>query len=496
MSQAGFTPISIYYSATASAVPLAANLVAGELALNTNDGKLYYKNASNVVTLLAGATSGPAGGSNTQVQFNSSGVLAGSANMTFNGTILTAAGFSGPLNGTVGATTPAAGSFTSLDYSTTLTGGTGIVNLGSGQFYKDASGNVGIGNTAANVNDQVGAVRPLLVSKSDAATTVAGSQAAIVIGNSDTTTSNTSQLSFAAITGASATYFTSAAINCIFGARTNAQYPTGQLTFSTSTTLNSAPTEKMRINSSGNVGIGTSSPAYKLEVRSTMAVLDGSANIGFWANGTSYTQVWQTLQSVNDFTIQTAASKYMSFGTNSTERMRIDSSGNVIVGNTAQFGSGKFNIFYTPGTTTGASFLPTTDASTPTPCIFLNAAGTAVGSIVTGPSSTGYNTSSDYRLKEDIAPMTGALEKVALLKPRTYKWKVDGSDGQGFIAHELQAVVPECVSGEKDAVDADGNPKYQGVDTSFLVATLTAAIQEQQALITSLTARIAALEAK
>jgi len=65
-----------------------------------------------------------------------------------------------------------------------------------------------------------------------------------------------------------------------------------------------------------------------------------------------------------------------------------------------------------------------------------------------------------------------------------------------FIAHELQAVVPECVTGQKDAVDADGNPVYQGIDTSFLVATLTAAIQEQQALITTLTERITALEAE
>jgi hypothetical protein len=71
---------------------------------------------------------------------------------------------------------------------------------------------------------------------------------------------------------------------------------------------------------------------------------------------------------------------------------------------------------------------------------------------------------------------------------------VDGSDGQGFIAHELDEVVPGCVTGEKDAVDADGNPKYQGIDTSFLVATLTAAIQEQQAIIESLTARVSALE--
>jgi len=98
-------------------------------------------------------------------------------------------------------------------------------------------------------------------------------------------------------------------------------------------------------------------------------------------------------------------------------------------------------------------------------------------------------------LKENIQPMTGALEKVAQLKPCTYTWKADGSASQGFIAHELQAVVPDCVTGEKDAVNEDGSIKPQGIDTSFLVATLTAAIQEQQAIIETLTARIEALEA-
>jgi len=117
-----------------------------------------------------------------------------------------------------------------------------------------------------------------------------------------------------------------------------------------------------------------------------------------------------------------------------------------------------------------------------------------IGSIESTTSATAYNTSSDYRLKNSIAPMTGALAKVAQLKPVTYKWNVDDSDGQGFIAHELAEVVPDCVSGEKDAVNADGNPEYQGIDTSFLVATLTAAIQEQQALIESLSARLTVLE--
>jgi len=250
--------------------------------------------------------------------------------------------------------------------------------------------------------------------------------------------------------------------------------------------------ERVRVDSSGNVGIGTSSPSYKLDVRSTFAVLDGSSNIGFYANGSAYTQIWQTLQSTNDFIIQTTASKYISFGINSAEKVRIDTSGNLLVGCTAVPSAsveGK-RIASGSGATTSSSGSSTASYSHWT---FFNGNG-SVGSIQTSASATSFNTSSDYRLKENIAPMTGALSKVALLKPVTYTWKSDGSAGQGFIAHELAEVEAGCVTGEKDAVDAEGNPIYQGVDTSFLVATLTAAIQEQQSLITALTARITALE--
>jgi len=90
--------------------------------------------------------------------------------------------------------------------------------------------------------------------------------------------------------------------------------------------------------------------------------------------------------------------------------------------------------------------------------------------------------------------MTGALAKVQALKPVTYKWKSNDSDAEGFIAHELAEVCPSAVVGTKDAVNENGDPNYQGIDTSFLVATLTAAIQEQQAMITALQADIAVLK--
>jgi Chaperone of endosialidase len=107
--------------------------------------------------------------------------------------------------------------------------------------------------------------------------------------------------------------------------------------------------------------------------------------------------------------------------------------------------------------------------------------GAQVGGISVTSTATAYNTSSDYRLKDNVHPMTGALARVAQLNPVTYTWKADGSAGEGFIAHELAQVVPQAVTGSKDEVDADGQPKYQGIDTSFLIGMLTAAIKELKA---------------
>lgn len=109
-----------------------------------------------------------------------------------------------------------------------------------------------------------------------------------------------------------------------------------------------------------------------------------------------------------------------------------------------------------------------------------NTGVTAVGSITTNGTSTAYVTSSDYRLKTNVAPLANAVTRLKLLQPKNYTWISAPEQGvqEGFIAHELQAVVPDAVFGEKDGVNAQGQPKYQGVDTSMLVALLTAALQE------------------
>ena len=159
MAQTNYTPISLYYSTTASAVPTAANLVQGELAINTADGKLYYEDSSGVVQVLATKSTGSIGGSNTQVQFNNSGSLGGSSSFTWDGTTVTATKFAGALNGTVGATTASTGAFTTLtsNGATTFTAGTASTSTTTGTTV--ITGGLGVSGriNAANFDGIVGA---------------------------------------------------------------------------------------------------------------------------------------------------------------------------------------------------------------------------------------------------------------------------------------------------------------------------------------------------
>jgi len=118
-----------------------------------------------------------------------------------------------------------------------------------------------------------------------------------------------------------------------------------------------------------------------------------------------------------------------------------------------------------------------------------------VGRINTSNASTSYVTSSDYRLKENIVDMTGAIDRVKQLSPKRFNFIVDADiTVDGFLAHEAQTVIPEAVSGVKDAVDEDGNIDAQGIDQSKLVPLLTGALKEAIAKIEDLEARIATLE--
>jgi len=122
--------------------------------------------------------------------------------------------------------------------------------------------------------------------------------------------------------------------------------------------------------------------------------------------------------------------------------------------------------------------------------------GTHVGNISVGSSSTSFNTSSDYRLKENVVAISDGITRLKTLKPSRFNFKVDkDTTVDGFLAHEVTAV-PEAITGTKDEVDKDNKPVYQGIDQSKLVPLLTAALQEAIAKIETLETKVAALEAK
>jgi hypothetical protein len=173
------------------------------------------------------------------------------------------------------------------------------------------------------------------------------------------------------------------------------------------------------------------------------------------------------------------AANAVGLATNSTNAIYIDSSRNVMIGTTTAFGAGGLSF----DRSSNSNFIRIVQNSIVDGATHqsFQTNGTQNGYIATSGGVTIFSTTSDYRMKENVVRMTGALDKVALLNPVTFDWVDSKKSCQGFIAHELQAVVPECVFGKKDAVDKEGKPVLQGVDTSFLVATLTAAIQELKA---------------
>jgi hypothetical protein len=180
----------------------------------------------------------------------------------------------------------------------------------------------------------------------------------------------------------------------------------------------------------------------------------------------------------------------------SVERMRIDASGTLMVGKTDSALTTTGSVIGTSGTATFSFNLTSENESfilnnnNSTGAIYkmdFRQNNSSVGRISVGSSSTSYGTSSDYRLKENISDLTGATTRLKQLAPKRFNFiREPDVTVDGFLAHEVSSIVPEAVDGEKDAVDDDGNPKYQGIDQSKLVPLLVATIQELEARITQL----------
>ena len=243
------------------------------------------------------------------------------------------------------------------------------------------------------------------------------------------------------------------------------------------------------ISSTGLVGIGTGSPACTLNIYGANTASRGQFSID--SSGTDSRLTWYTSGTFR--AALNVTSTDISFDPQNNQNYIFPGTGSLLVGKTSDVNTSTGTALRSTGE---SRYSVAGAASNTTMAFFRNGSAGESGSITTTSTTTSYVTSSDYRLKENVLPMTGGLATVAALKPVTYDWISNGSAGEGFIAHELQAVIPAAASGEKDAVNEDGSIKPQGVDFGKIVPHLVAAMQEQQATIQELTTRLAALENK
>lgn len=292
-------------------------------------------------------------------------------------------------------------------------------------FADGTNDRVGIGTDETALFNTTGGNAKLVVTGNSSSTSISGNtNAALVIANGDGTANNTAGLHFAREDGDGAPNYAGASIVAQFPqAQINGQYPQGEMAFFTSTSQNSAPSEKMRIPANGGLLIGT-----------TETDLNDAGDAGVYVEAGGRTKIAATGQEVMQI-----------------NRSEADTSSRNII------------LFYRNGAN--------------------------VGKITGDGTSVAYVTSSDYRLKENVTAITGATDRLKQLNPVRFNFIADTTKTvDGFLAHEVQSVVPEAITGTHNEVDDDGNPVYQGIDQAKIVPLLVATIKELEARITALEA--------
>ena len=422
---------------------------------NGGQGPLRFNNASGEVMRLSSSGNVGIGTTSPAEKLSVSGAIISTGAITGHGanrTSLSQEGSNGAYWQSYGADASTVGTFNLRQATSDFSTNRIALHINSG-------GNVGIGTTSPAY-------------KLEIAGTTDG-----VIGIRNTTNNSFRGLAF--LDGTGSTEYAYIKYNANTGEMRHWTNPTA---FGGFTSFYSNNAESMRITSGGNVGIGTTSPSAKLDVR--------TGAVGTLVNFTDgIAQTFQVGTTASGIDISNPNSGYISFS-NTAERMRITSGGNVLLGTTdTGFNARQLIRFDASGASTNGLAIWNGGGSGATYVAFANSGGGFTGTITQTASGVAYNTTSDYRLKEDLKEIKG-LEKISKIKVYDFKWKDDNSRMDGVIAHELQEVVPYAVTGEKDAEE------MQQVDYSKLVPILVQAIQEQNEILEQLKQEIEILKNK
>jgi len=530
MAQTGFTPISIYYSSTASAVPTAGNLVAGELAINTADGRLYYKDSAGVVQVI-GTKGGVGSSTTTQVLYNSSGLVVGSANLTFNGTTLTVANDASISGLTVGKgggavstnTAIGSGAINGTGYSATTAVGYQALYVGGGGS-ETAVGYQALysSQSSAGFNSALGFQS--LYSNTTGLYNVAIGTSAL---RSNTTASNNTAVGYQAgysnttgnitVFGRQAMYYnTTGSDNTAMGntallnnttGNSNSAFGTGALVSNTT--------------ASNNTAVGYQA-GYTGTTATNLALFGYQAGYNNTANDTTAigyaTLLANTTGSANT-ALGSIALRFNTTGANNVAigkealQANTTASNNTAVGYQAGYsstGGGNTFLGYTAGTslTTGTQgvYVGYCDSSSGSVSNELVISGSGAvgkgantgfispnsGGVYQGNNSTLWSITSDQRLKKNIVDNKTGLDKITQIQIRNFEYRtadeVTELDPQnaidikgvqlGAIAQELQAILPDCVKTESTGV--------MSVDASNITWYLVNAIQELKAEIDQL----------